>query len=405
MAKNYRGICIVITILLSFIAASCGRNGGVIKAVKTGTFAYNSSVTVEEAIKSYPYRKGNITWKVENVVEQSKKLGGNIYLVTASFSYDISERALFSKEGMPVSLKEQNNFINMVLIHSDGDLSGSNFTTDEKILNILDTYADVYHDENGDVQEDKTLLEQKYFNVDSLQAKLQFVCAPETGELELLSGIYKYKISTKGLGINETISGLLEIPNNPFGQGILEIIYDDLSPLEPYGYVGMVTTERWREAIREKKRVARELLEVPYKEIYEREKQQALGIIDQRIKYFSQPQFQGMRYNFAYIAPRRGATEISVEYLLDDFETERQEIIEDEFRCSTWPWREELYISSDTYELIQYYNTTPFDELVPRSKNSPLRSGQHRVNRSTSRSGLDYQALSEAKGVYYEIRQ
>jgi hypothetical protein len=411
MEKNYRKICVIIGTLFTFIVMSCDGNGQVIKSVKTGVFTYNPTVTVEEAIKTYPYKKDGIAWKVENVVEQSKKQGGNIYLVTATFNHDTNEMALFSRDGMPVSVKDQNNFLNMILIHSDGDLSGTNFTTDEKILNILDAYADIYHDENGMPKKDETISEQKYFSVDSLQVKLQFACAPETGELELLSGIYAYKISAKELGVSETITGLLEIPNNPFGRGILEIIYDDLSPLDVYGYVAMVTTERWREAmqetVREKEEAERALLEAPYREIYEHEKQQALEIIDRRIQYFSQSQFQRTRDYSPSIEPYSGANIIDIEVMLADFETEKQDIIEDEFSLSKFFKEEgdELYISSGTYKLIQYYNTTPFDELVPRSENSPLRSGQHMVNRITSRIKQNYQALSEAKGGYYKIRQ
>jgi hypothetical protein len=176
-------------------------------------------------IESYPGKKGSVKWEVEEVIKQKKQEGGDIYFVSAAFDYDISNnnayRNFFDDE-FNINNNRKNNIITYILCYDEnsydensyaGSSSSNIYTVNEKHLEAIDTYADMYttklKSENQYQYTSNTEIDEAYFNIDAVKVTVFFICAPQTEEVEVFSLLVGFSISSEILGKKDTFSSVI----------------------------------------------------------------------------------------------------------------------------------------------------------------------------------------------------
>jgi hypothetical protein len=325
---------------------------------------------------------------------------------------------------------ERNGFLTRMIYY--GDINNINEpTTDKKRIDVIDAYATIdyynHHNEYGsEFSVNENNITGIYFNIDSSSAKVLFTCVPEFELFEPISTVFECTISTEILGKKEKFISVSQSPEDKdFSWEFHDMFYTNQTIMYIYktyhnGSFNPPQSGEWWDEIRiatnakrnERDAIAREEQERKAKivddrknllrEQFNRAKENALTILIARKEYFEKfipdnvPKNEVRRLT---ISPVRNI-DINLLRLIEAFEEDER------MMRSLDPKEYEIFyvlnedgtngeykINSGYYYQIDYYNETPFDNIVPYSV--IWQNGNSDIKQA-------YDTLSEAAGNYYK---
>jgi hypothetical protein len=232
-------LVVAVVVFFSTLFVSCG-NSRAISMVRTGYLDIDPERTIDEVFKAYPERVGSIKWKVEEVIKQSKKEGGNVCIVSATLKHDTSIEALFTDNyGEVIDNPMFNAYMTHLLYDHHFKIEESDITK-ERCLAIIDKVAKMYIDNTyeytsrwrynsyGVVWSDEDL--PRLFNIDSVEIIALFAAMPKSNYFELINFRYEFKISTNLLEKKDSFTITVEPDEHS--------IYDIVSTFRALFYEG-----------------------------------------------------------------------------------------------------------------------------------------------------------------------
>jgi hypothetical protein len=396
-------------ILVIGLFVSCSGNGKAISMVRKGVLEINPSLTIDQALKQHPWRKGNIKWSVEEVVKQSKDEGGNLYLIRASFNHDTSDNAVFSDEDGIYRNDEKNAFVTDLLYYEYDEYNKSEDrreTTDERRKAVLNAYGELYYDmeynEYGRMinSNDEFYITEEYFDIDSVQVNILFICAPYVEQFEVTSIIYEFNISTEILGKKDTF--IASFPATILEYAIEDVLYEGQTAVQfSYGFRPRSPRliNEWVDFREEQMRNNRREKRASLEEEFNNRKTAALAVINEKIKYFEQfiperkpivntyfnPSLPKPAPEDFFIESIQGAP-TSLTVLIYDLNFEIGLLD----RCK-FEMEGDDKIKTSSVKSINYYVDTPLERIIP-----------YEVSQYQGEQYNNYDLLSEAAGNYYK---
>jgi hypothetical protein len=420
--KKTSWLVVISLVLFSTLFVSCSGKSAAIKMVRTGYLDMDPDITINDVLKAYPERIGSIKWKVEEVIKQSKKEGGTVYIVSATFKHDTSVEALFTDYfGEVADNARFNSYMTHLLYGKLSESDEPNPTTERRVA-IIDKVARMYIDTTYEYTGrsyapsfssiswyDENL--PQLFTIDSLNLIVFFAALPQINYLELINFRYEFKISTDLLEKKDSFNITLEPNETSISNAIIafrslfyeggtfgDTIYDEESTPVIRDEIIKEYTKMWdamndAQLAEEDRRAQEEKIKkiMQAEEQYKQDQKIAISKIDQRIEYFKSfipentPQ---EKIKELFIEPiSRFKYKVPILGTIEELEMSKERINQSPTKFDE---NGRLLSDNNEHNEVFYYVNTPFEKIIPFS------------HRSSSTSLYDaYDALSEAEGNYY----
>jgi hypothetical protein len=369
-------VVILLVLFSTLFVSSCSGKREAIKFIQEGTLREaildDSPLSTDEVFKQSPWIKGNVKWKTTDVIKRSKKEGGNLYIVTATFDHVINDEMFYY-------LDDPNDFAALLLLNDPVVLPNEESityieTTDEDRIAVVNAYAELEHKLSYNERDEHEIARDEFGNnlelgkvflLDAVKVTLEFIVDFQVPEFGLIGMSQDYTISTSVRGKKETFKRTYRPDEDDARISFNALIYTKESIVATSRVIydldnssRPVASENWTKQIQERVRIASEKKEAKLYEDFANCVKAAVENLDTLIEYFE-------NVDTTHVELSDGGI-IEVGVLIQAFKDDKKYVQSRQLG----KYVQDFVLQGHTeYDIIYYYMTTPLQEVIPYGQN------------------------------------